>query len=205
MPFTPSFSTFTRAHHSSPRVAPVGVFETLESVFLALTCGATPLALYGRHLGEELPERPIPLHLLRLRLAATPVSDATRAAVFSALVRRARTPGPTRTAWTIGLAGTALPELVHIVTRVAPGYRGPVEDLQAAALAGLIAEFRRLDPTQIAGPRIRRRLISGADRATRALRALSSPTRQPGTHLGRTPAGGRIARLDRANPWRPQS
>lgn len=148
---------------------PVGVFETLEMAFGYLVTGPAPLAMKG-HLFPDLPDRHIPLHQLRVRLLSPLVSNSTRAAVWSYLVRQARTRGARQSSWTVGAAGMALPELLRIVGALARTYAGELEDLEAAALGAFLGELRRVDLDDTRDPRLRWRLLTAAYRATRTLR-----------------------------------
>lgn len=176
---------------------PVGVFETLEMAFGYLVTGPAPLAVKG-HLFPDLPDRHIPLHQLRVRLLSPLVSTSTRAAVWSYLVRQARTSSPRQSSWTVGAAGMALPELLRIVGALARSYAGELEDLEAAALGAFLGELRRVDLDDTRDPRLRWRLLIAAYRATRTLRDTTHTTiPDPGAQHGRarTPAGGRVDRL----------
>lgn len=167
------------------------VLETCERVFGLLVTGPAPLAIHPRHF-TDLPDRPLPLHQLRVLLASPAVSAQTRAAIWCYLVRRARTRGRQQAAWTVGCVGLALPELVRIVTALARHYSGDIADLEAAVLGGFLSELRRVDLNDSRDRRIRRRLLMAAYRAARALRDTTDRP-DPAGSTGTTPDLGQTS------------
>ncbi|MBB6379694.1 hypothetical protein BKA01_006969 [Pseudonocardia eucalypti] len=146
--------------------------------------GPLPVTVHP-HGFTDLPDRPLSLHQLRVRLASPTVSAASRAAIWSYLVARARTPGARQPDWTIAAAGIALPDLVRMVATLfhrPAGRASDIGDLEAAALGGFYAELRRTDLEDTHDPRIRRRLLMAAYRAARTLRdTTNTPTNSTGT------------------------
>lgn len=140
--------------------------EVAEDAFGWLVTGPFPLSLRGID-RPSLPRRAVPLHLLRTRLAAGRVRPRDRDAIWAALVFRARTsPTPTaRARWTVGCVGVALPALVPIAARLSLRYPGEPADLEAAILAGFLAELVRVD---ICTPDIPAHLTGAAERAAAA-------------------------------------
>jgi hypothetical protein len=147
----------------------MSVFETCENTFFWLCAQPAPLTVHGRRF-PDLPDRAIPLHQLRVRLSSTRISPTTRAVVWAYVVRQARTRGPRQAAWTVGASGLALPELSRVVNALARGFRGDLDDLEAAALGGFLSELRRVDLDNLADHMLRWRLLMAAYRAARALR-----------------------------------
>lgn len=162
---------------------PTGVIASLDWAFRMLVIPPDPLGINGWPY-PDLPSRLIPLDQLRTRLASAAIGNRTRARVWAYLVRQARTRGPRRPAWTVGLAGVALPELIRVVNNLTPGYHGDADDLEAAALGGFLSELRRLNPSHITDqhPGIRVQLLRAGYRAARALRDTThTPATGPAT------------------------
>ena len=84
----------------------------------------------------------MPLDELRVLLLHPATSAGARNAVWAELVRRARAGDP---AWTVGLAGIAMPGLRRAAGSLAAAYRGDPADLQAEILTGFLAAVRALD------------------------------------------------------------
>lgn len=180
----PDFSDTTPATRDAADAVESGdvltVFETLESAFWWVAVGPFPLTIHPRRIAD-LPDRPLTLYQLRVRLASPTVSRASRAVIWSYLARHARTPGPQQADWTIATAGMALPALVRIVATLTrahhtqpsqPGSgRGGCDlaDLEAAALGGFYHELRRTG-TDPRDPRLLSGLLKAAERAARTLR-----------------------------------
>lgn len=145
------------------------VLETAEAAFWWLGNQPGSLTVNGWRF-PDLPDRAIPLFQLRVRLASTRISPRTRAVVWGYLVRQARTRGPRQNAWTVACAGLALPELTRIVAALGRGFRGEIDDLEAACLGGFLGELRRVDLDNLGDHKLRWRLLTAAYRAARALR-----------------------------------
>jgi len=145
------------------------VLEIAEDCFLLLVTGPDPVSLDGGSI-PGLPSRPIPLHLLRARLACHRYPRHVRDDVWSELVRRARTErgggGGGGSTWTLGCVGVALVELGAIAGYLSQRYDADPGDVQAAVLAGFVTELRRVD---LSRPRILLRLRLAALRAGGAL------------------------------------
>lgn len=122
----------------------VPVFATLESTFRMLCRGPSPLALPARLLGLSGPRRVVRLVEVReLMLWPGWLPLPVREAAWSKLVARAQRCGP---GWVVGAAGMALPGLKSMGARLAAGYRGDCEDLDAELLAGFLTALRTIDP-----------------------------------------------------------
>ncbi|GAA5176668.1 hypothetical protein GCM10023321_85620 [Pseudonocardia eucalypti] len=159
----------------------MGVFATLENTFRWLVTGPYPLAVHPRRF-PDLPDLPVPLDRLRALLASPAVCASSRAAVWSYLVRQARTSSPDQAAWTVAAAAVALPDLMRIVATLSPPHRRPHQrpelraELEAAALGGFLSELRRHDHNDARDPRIRWLLLMSAYRGARALRDTTTST-----------------------------
>ena len=117
-------------------------FDAADAAFRLLCAGPQPLALHASQVAAGLPDRPVPLDELRVLLLHPSTSAGARNAVWAELVRRARAGGP---AWTVGLAGIAMPGLRRAAGSLAAAYRGDPADLQAEVLTGFLAAVRALD------------------------------------------------------------
>jgi predicted DNA-binding protein (UPF0251 family) len=167
MPATTPATTTTR---HSPRAAadfaaPAGgVLDTLESVFWTLCRGPAPLALPGRLFaaGRRRPVRLVEARELLLWPGRIP--PETRDTVWAAVVRRAQSNEP---AWIVGAAGLLLPGLRRVTDRLAAGYAGDRDDLDAEALTGFLTALATIDPDS---GRLPSRLCWAAYRAGLALR-----------------------------------
>ena len=137
-------------------------FDTADAAFRLLTSGPQPLALHAAEVAAGLPDRPVPLDELRVLLLHPSTSAAARNAVWAELVRRARDGGP---AWTVGLAGIAMPGLRRAAGSLAAAYRGDPADLQAEILTGFLAAVRALDLDDLEAVPLASRLIWAAWRA----------------------------------------
>jgi hypothetical protein len=136
--------------------------DALEAAFRRLAAGPQPLALHASRLAAGLPDRPVPIDELRVLLLHPATSSAARNAVWAELVRRARGGDP---AWTIALAGIALPGLRRAVACLTPAHRGDPFDLQAEVLTGFLAEMRALDLADLESVPLASRLCWAARRA----------------------------------------
>jgi hypothetical protein len=116
--------------------------DSLDAAFRLLAAGPEPLALHASHLAAGLPDRPVPVTELRVLLLHPATSATARNKVWAELVRRTRSGDP---AWTVALAGIALPGLRRSVASLTRAYRGEAADLQAEVLAGFLAAVRALD------------------------------------------------------------
>lgn len=166
------------------------VFTTLNDAFWLLCRGPAPLTLPG---ALFTPGRTRPVRLVeaqRLLLARRSGLDLdTKDQVLAELVRRAQTSAPE---WIVGAAGVLLPGLAAKVNRLARGYPGDREDLEAEVLAGFLTALRTVDPDSgrlaarlcwagyRAGLALRHR--DEADRRRRATAAGAVAPRQPWGH-----------------------
>lgn len=139
--------------------SPLGAVST---AFRLLTTGPRPLALHGASLSGELPDRLVPVNEISDLLLQPGTSNAARNAVWAELARRALAGSP---AWTVALAGVALPGLYRAVASLAAAGRTDPADLETEVLAGFLAAVRQLDPDDLAGVPLASRLIWAAYRA----------------------------------------
>ena len=118
--------------------------------------------LHASRLAAGLPDRLVPVTELRVLLLHPATGPAARNAVWAELVRRARAGDP---AWTVALAGIAMPGLRRAVASLAPAYRGDPADLQSEVLAGFLAAMRALDLDELEEVPLASRLCWAARRA----------------------------------------
>ena len=137
-------------------------FDAAETAFRLLCAGPQPLALHAAKVAAGLPDRPVPLDELRVLLLHPATSARARNQVWAELVRRARAGDP---AWTVGLAGIAMPGLRRAAGRLAAAWRGDPADLQAEILTGFLAAVRALDPDDLESVPLASRLVWAAWRA----------------------------------------
>jgi hypothetical protein len=145
-------------HHS----APLDALDTADAAFRLLAAGPRPLGLHASRLAPGLPDRLVPVTELRVLLLHPATGPAARNAVWADLVRRARAGDP---AWTVALAGIAMPGLRRAVASIAPAYRGDPADLQSEVLAGFLAAMRALDLDELEEVPLASRLCWAARRA----------------------------------------
>ena len=119
-----------------------GPFDTLEEVFGVLCAGPAPLALEAGAV-PTLPRRELPLDEVRAILLHPSTSHRTRDAALGVLLGRARAEGGR---WTVGLAGVLLFGLRRATSLFCEMCPDKVDDIEAEALAGLIAGIERTDP-----------------------------------------------------------
>ncbi len=137
-------------------------FDAADAAFRLLCAGPEPLALHASKVAAGLPDRPVPLDELRVLLLHPSTSARARNQVWAELVRRARAGDP---AWTVGLAGIAMPGLRRAVGSLAGAWRGDPADLQAEVLTGFLAAVRALDPDDLDQVPLASRLCWAAWRA----------------------------------------
>jgi len=137
-------------------------FDAADAAFRLLCAGPQPLALHASQVAAGLPDRPMPLDELRVLLLHPSTSARARNQVWAELVRRARDGGP---AWTVGLAGIAMPGLRRAAGSLAAAYRGDPADLQAEVLTGFLAAVRALDTDDLEAVPLASRLVWAAWRA----------------------------------------
>jgi hypothetical protein len=146
------------SHH----LAPDYPLDALDAAFRLLAAGPRPLALHASRLAAGLPDRPVPVTELRVLLLHPATGLPARNAVWAELVRRARAGDP---AWTVALAGIAMPGLRRAVASLTPAYRGEAADLQAEVLTGFLAAMRALDLDDLDQVPLASRLCWAARRA----------------------------------------
>jgi len=139
-------------------------FDAADAAFRLLCAGPQPLALHASQVAPGLPDRPVRLDEMRVLLLHPATSARARNQVWAELVRRARAGGP---AWTVGLAGVAMPGLRRAAGSLATAWRGDPADLQAEILTGFLAAVRALDLDDLEAVPLASRLCWAAWRAGR--------------------------------------
>jgi hypothetical protein len=142
--------------------APLDALDAADAAFRLLAAGPRPLALHASRLAPGLPDRPVPVDELRVLLLHPATGPTARNAVWAELIRRARAGDA---AWTVALAGIALPGLRRAVAVLAPAYRGDPADLQSEVLTGFLAAMRALDLDDLESVPLASRLCWAARRA----------------------------------------
>lgn len=141
-------------------------FDAADTAFRLLCAGPQPLALHAAKVAAGLPDRPVPLDELRVLLLHPSTSARARNQVWAELVRRARDGDP---AWTVALAGIAMPGLRRAVGSLAGTWRGDPADLQSEVLTGFLAAVRALDPDDLEAVPLASRLCWAGWRAGQEL------------------------------------
>lgn len=141
---------------STSRLRP-GPLDELEQAFDLLCRGPRQPAVNGRLFGPPMPQRLVTAGELRGLMPRLPrtVQDA----VWTELVNRARSRGPT---WIVVAAGLALPGLRTAAQRVTRGFTGDRDDLDADLLCAWVEALNSLDIVQ---PAVCGRLRESAYRA----------------------------------------
>ena len=178
------------SHRPGPGPVPAaGVLDTLEATFRMLCRGPGPLAMPGPMFA---PGRRRPVRLVEARellLWPDRMPPDARDAVLAELIRRAQTDpadpaasgrlvevsGAGAAAWVVGAAGVLAPGLRRVCDRLAAGWAGDRDDLEAEVLAGFLTALRRIDPDP---GRLPSRLCWAAYRAGSALRHSDTGHRQ---------------------------
>jgi hypothetical protein len=137
-------------------------FDAADTAFRLLCAGPQPLALHAAKVAAGLPDRPVPLDELRVLLLHPSTSARARNQVWAELIRRARAGDP---AWTVGLAGIAMPGLRRAVGSLAAAWRGEAADLQSEVLTGFLAAVRALNLDDLEAVPLASRLCWAAWRA----------------------------------------
>jgi hypothetical protein len=130
--------------------------------FAALTTGPHPPTVDGT-LFPGLPAKPLPLDEVRDLLLTRQCPQATSDAVWTYLVKRARTRQQT---WTEAALGIALPALTATAAHLARRCPGDPADLHAELVCGFLQAIHTIDLTK---PRIMLRLRWAAYRAGHAI------------------------------------
>lgn len=154
---------------ASPRRRPGGsesdALDAVRDAFDALVRGPDPLSIEGR-LFPRLPDHRLRLDRVRHLMLAPGCRPATRDAVWSHLVLRARTDTP---AWKVGAAGMALPALTSITADLTGRFGCDRDDVAGEVLSGFLDGVETVD---VSRPDIITRLRWSAARAgNRALLA----------------------------------
>ena len=189
MPVVPVPRALSHRPGLGPAPTEVGVLDTLEATFRMLCRGPGPLALPGPMF---TPGRRRPVRLVEARellLWPDRMSPDARDAVWAELIRRAQTnpadpaasgrlvevSGAGAAAWVVGAAGVLAPGLRRVCDRLAAGWAGDRDDLEAEVLAGFLTALRTIDPDS---GRVPSRLCWAAYRAGSALRHRDTGHRQ---------------------------
>jgi DNA-directed RNA polymerase specialized sigma24 family protein len=161
---TPSAPSRRRAASADPW-AVLSPLDSADAAFRLLACPPGPLALNPGALAAGLPRRMVPVDELRVLLLHPATSGPARNKVWAGLARRALAGDP---AWTVALAGMAMPGLRRAAASLSRGYRGDPADLQAEILTGFLAALRALDPAALEDIPLASRLCWAAWRAGHA-------------------------------------
>lgn len=138
---------------------PIGI---VDAAFQDLC--ARPLTLDGEALGRGLPARAIPLDEMQACLLSRATSFETRDAVVAELIRRYHIDGDD---WGIALAGVLLPGVRLVAARLARGFPGDTDCIDAAVLAGF---FDAAASCSLDGRRLSAHLLWAAFREGHAIR-----------------------------------
>ncbi|WP_233576205.1 hypothetical protein [Saccharopolyspora rhizosphaerae] len=103
--------------------------------------GPEPITVNGRDF-PDLPARMLRLDELRDCLLRRGCSQDTRDAVWAHLVSASRAEGAV---WTLGCVGVAAPALIRTSAALTSRFVGDTADIEAAVLAGFIAELAQID------------------------------------------------------------
>jgi hypothetical protein len=131
----------------------------------------------------------MPLDELKRWLLRRGTPARVRDGVWRELVARARREGP---AWVVAAVGVAMPGLRAMAGKLAAGYAGDTDDLDAELLAGFVRKLREVE-VDVDEPKVLLRLLWAAERAGRKVRYAQVST----DPLEFEPAGPRTPLL----PW----
>jgi hypothetical protein len=139
---------------------PTTALAAADRAFDMLVCHPKPLCLDCRGL-PGLPQRRIPLGVLRDLLMRDDTSRETRDVVWRRLVVHARSGEPV---WRVAVVGMALPGLRRMAGRLARGWPGESADRDSEMIAGFLDRLADIDlnHTRIAG-----KLIDAGARAVK--------------------------------------
>lgn len=165
---------------------PEGPLDAAQRAFDLLVMPPAPLGFDGQQV-PGCPPRVMPLDALKRWLLRRGTAARVRDAVWRELVIRARREGPE---WVVAAVGVAMPGLRAMAGRLAAGYSGDTDDVDAELLAGFVGKLRELDADQ---PKVLLRLLWAAERAGRKVRYAQVST----DPLEFEPAGPRTPLL----PW----
>jgi hypothetical protein len=165
---------------------PSSPLDAAHRAFALLVQPPTQVGFDGRGF-DGLPDEILPVDRLRDLLLAPTTPLRTRDAVWHELVVRARRDGP---AWVVAAVGVAMPGLRRVAGRLAAGWRGDTDDLDAEVIAGFVARLPTID---LGTPRVCGRLIEAGLRAARKARDADSDA-----HLIHVEVVGPIAPI---RPW----
>ena len=148
---------------------PTSPLDAAQRAFDLLVIPPTPLTFDGRAV-DGCPDQPMPLQDLKRFLLHRGTPPAVRDVVWRELVTRARRDGP---AWVVATVGLAMPGLRSLAGRLAAGYRGDTDDIDAEILATFVTRLRQVDLEQ---PKVVQRLLWAAQRAGRKVRYADTRT-----------------------------
>ncbi|MBC6451340.1 hypothetical protein [Actinokineospora xionganensis] len=141
--------------------------DVVDGAFRLLSAGPDALAIDGRTVSPELPQRRVTMMELRGLIVRRQLRRTGQDAVWRELISRSR--ARDGQVWTLAAVGLALPGLRNIAGTLAAGYRGDSADLDAEILAGFLDALRlRVNPTWTY---LAYRLIRAGFEAGRALRS----------------------------------
>lgn len=140
---------------------PIGI---VDAAFHDLCARPKPLTLDGAALGNGLPARAVALDELQALLLNRATSFKTRDVVVAELIRRYHIDGDD---WGIALVGVLLPGLLGMASRLAGGFPGDTDCIDAAILAGF---FDAATTCPLDGERLSARLLWAAFREGHAIR-----------------------------------
>ncbi|MGH3183756.1 MAG: hypothetical protein ACRDOE_17910, partial [Streptosporangiaceae bacterium] len=181
---------------ASRRVLTDSPFDTVEKHFDLLGTPPHALVIDATSLGG-LPDRAIALGELKAMLLHPTMAFEVRDAVIGALVARARVDGG---AWAVALVGVLLPGLRRAVWPLVQMCPGKAADIEAEALAALLAAAAGCEPDR---PRLASRLCwlarNAANRLLSAeLAERARPANDPVSAAPRQPWGHPDLVLDKA-------
>ena len=122
----------------------MSVLQHIERQFQALASSPWPSTIDGFEIGHGFPDRALSLIEVRDLLAARTATHDMKDAVWSLLVRRARSDCDT---WGAIAAGMMLRGLRNIAFRVSRGVEFRRQDLESEVLLGFCEALRSIDPS----------------------------------------------------------
>lgn len=160
--------------------------DVVRSAFAWLVAGPHPVSVDGR-LFDGFPDRRVRLDEVRDLLLRRTCPQDVRDAVWTHLVRLARTEGAM---WTVACTGIALPALLNVASKLTTRFADDPSDIHSSVLTGFLAELATID---LSRPRIMVRLRWAAYRAGHAAlrEALDTPA----------PSAGAFASASPPAPW----
>ena len=148
---------------------PTSPLDAAQRAFDLLVAPPTPLAFDGRGV-DGCPDQLMPLQDLKRFLLHRGTPPPVRDVVWREVATRARRDGP---GWVVAAVGLAMPGLRSLAGRLAAGYRGDTDDIDAEILATFVTRLREVDLEQ---PKVVQRLLWAAQRAGRRIRYADTHT-----------------------------